>query len=93
MSAQSDRAQWLFVAVLLLFVILAVWYSVTIPLGEAPDEVPHFTYIRYLAQYGRLPTTTEEHEAWQPPLYYAAGAALTFWIDDENVVPLIDQLV
>jgi 4-amino-4-deoxy-L-arabinose transferase-like glycosyltransferase len=59
-----------------------VWYSLTIPLGEAPDEAPHFTYIRYVARHGRLPTTTEEHEAFQPPLYYVLGAALTFWIDD-----------
>jgi len=74
-------------AVLLAFVVLAAWYSVTIPLGEAPDEVPHFTYVRYLAQHGRLPTTQEEHEAFQPPLYYALGAALTFWINDEPDVP------
>ncbi len=63
--------------------VLAAWYSLTIPLGEAPDEVPHFTYIRYLARHRGLPTTTEEHEAFQPPLYYALGAALSFWIEDE----------
>jgi hypothetical protein len=74
-------------AVLLTFILLASWYSLTIPLGEAPDEVPHFTYIRYLAQHGRLPTTTEEHEAFQPPLYYALGAALTFWIEDQAQAP------
>jgi hypothetical protein len=68
--------------ILVLFVGLATWYSVTIPLGEAPDELPHFTYVRYLVQNGCLPATTEEHEAFQPPLYYALGAALTFWIDD-----------
>jgi len=72
---------------LVAFVVLATWYSVTVPLGEAPDEVPHFTYIRYLAQHGRLPTTGEEHEAFQPPLYYAAGAALTFWIEDRSDAP------
>ena len=75
------------VVLLILYVALAVWYSVTIPLGEAPDEVPHFTYVRYLAQHGRLPTTEEEHEAFQPPLYYALGAALTFGIQDESEAP------
>jgi hypothetical protein len=78
---------WLLIVVLLLYCVLAVWYSVSIPLGEAPDEVPHFTYIRYLAQHGRLPTTEEEHEAFQPPLYYLLGAALTFWVKDDVDAP------
>jgi predicted small integral membrane protein len=82
-----DRSCLLLALVLLAFVLLATWYSLTIPLGEAPDEVPHFTYIRYLAQYGRLPTTKEEHEAFQPPLYYALGAALTFWVKDDPQMP------
>jgi len=82
MSQERDLACRLLAGILVVFVLLAVWYSLTIPLGEAPDEVPHFTYVRYLAQHGQLPTTTEEHEAFQPPLYYATGAALTFWIED-----------
>lgn len=82
MNPKRDRACMLLVALLLVFVLLATWYSITIPLGEAPDEVPHFTYVRYLAQHGRLPSTTEEHEAFQPPLYYALGALATFWIED-----------
>jgi hypothetical protein len=77
----------LLVLLLLAYVSLAFWYSLAIPLGEAPDEVPHFTYIRYLAQHGRLPDTTEEHEAFQPPLYYAMAAALTFWIEDDPGAP------
>jgi hypothetical protein len=82
------RAQgWLLAAVLVAFLALAFWYSVTIPLGEAPDEVPHFTYVRYLAQHGQLPATKDEHEAFQPPLYYAVGAALTFWIKDAPDAP------
>lgn len=67
---------------LLLYVVLATWYSLVIPLGEAPDEVDHYRVIRYLAQHRRLPVTEEEHEAVQPPLYYITGAALTFWIPD-----------
>jgi hypothetical protein len=80
---KGDPACRLLAAILLLFVLLAVWYSLTVPLGEAPDEVPHFTYIRYLARHRGLPTTTEEHEAFQPPLYYVLGAALSTWIEDE----------
>ena len=69
---------------LTLFVILATAYSVIVPLGEAPDEVPHFTYIRYIARNGRLPVGAEEHEGFQPPLYYLIGAATTFWIDTSD---------
>ncbi|MEJ2209931.1 MAG: glycosyltransferase family 39 protein [Anaerolineae bacterium] len=87
MRLSRERAGWLLAVILLLYVVLAAGYSVTIPLGEAPDEVPHFTYVRYLARHGRLPTTTEEHEAFQPPLYYALGAALTFWIEDDPAAP------
>jgi hypothetical protein len=87
MNPTRWRTEWRLAAILLLFVALATWYSLTIPLGEAPDEVPHFTYVRYLAQHGRLPTTADEHEAFQPPLYYALGAALTFWIEDDPDAP------
>jgi hypothetical protein len=83
MTPRGDRICWLLAAILILFVALAVWYSLTIPLGEAPDEVPHFTYIRYLARHRGLPTTIEEHEAFQPPFYYALGAVLSFSIEDE----------
>ena len=87
MTRRRDLSCRLLAAILLAFVALATWYSLTIPLGEAPDEVPHFTYVRYLIQHGRLPTTTEEHEAFQPPLYYALGAALTFRIEDDPDTP------
>ncbi len=87
MSTANRRPRRLLALILVCYVVLAAWYSQTIPLGEAPDEVPHFTYVRYLAQHGRLPDTTEEHEAFQPPLYYAAAAALTFWIEDDPEAP------
>ena len=87
MTVTRERAGWLVAAILLAFVALAAWYSLAIPLGEAPDEVPHFTYVRYLAHHGRLPTTKEEHEAFQPPLYYLLGAGLTFWIEDDAGAP------
>lgn len=91
MITRRPHTGWILAAILLLHVTLATWYSVTLPLGEAPDELPHFTYVRYLAQHGRLPTTTEEHEAFQPPLYYAVGALLTFWIEDDPAVPFAQR--
>jgi 4-amino-4-deoxy-L-arabinose transferase-like glycosyltransferase len=83
MRTENSPARMLLAVILILFVALSAWYSLTIPLGEAPDEVPHFTYIRYLARHRSLPATTEEHEAFQPPLYYALGAVVSFWIEDE----------
>jgi 4-amino-4-deoxy-L-arabinose transferase-like glycosyltransferase len=72
--------------ILAAFVLLATTYSQVTPLGEAPDEAPHFTVIRYIVQNGHLPSTEEEHEAFQPPLYYLIGAGLTFWADYDGYV-------
>ncbi len=72
--------------ILIAYLILASWYSVTIPLGEAPDETPHYSLIRYVARERGYPTGEEEHEAFQPPLYYALGALVTFWIDTDDFV-------
>lgn len=57
-----------------------------VPLGEAPDEVPHFAYVQYLVEHQRLPahegaTLGESH---QPPLSYIVGALATFWIPQSD---------
>ncbi len=78
------RANLALVMILILYVMLATAYSVIVPLGEAPDEVPHFTYIRYITLHGNLPVGAEEHEGFQPPLYYLIGAAATSWIDTQD---------
>ena len=72
---------------LLSFCIVALGYSVTIPLGEAPDEVSHFAYTQYLVQNRQLPPLAGAAggEANQPPLYYLLGAAATFWIPELNL--------
>lgn len=72
--------------ILIAYLVLAAWYSVTIPLGEAPDEAPHYSLIRYVVQKRGYPTGEEEHEAFQPPLYYFLGALFTFWIDSHDFV-------
>ena len=71
-------------AVIGLYVILATAYSVVLPLGEAPDEVSHYSYARYIAREGSLPLTEgpASGEAFQPPLYYAVGAAISAWIPE-----------
>jgi len=83
LSMKKDKGLLL---ILIAYFILASWYSVTIPLGEAPDEAPHYSLIRYVARERGYPTGEEEHEAFQPPLYYALGALVTFWIDTDDFV-------
>ncbi|MGC8826964.1 MAG: glycosyltransferase family 39 protein, partial [Anaerolineae bacterium] len=81
MSAQGQRRPSPILLILLAFFVLAATYSIVVPLGEGPDEAPHFTVIRYIVQHRHLPSTAEEHEAFQPPLYYLLGAGLTSWAD------------
>lgn len=69
-------------ALLAAFVLLALGYSIAIPLGEAADEVPHYAYVQYLLAQQQLPTPTGAvlGESHQPPLYYFLGALATAWI-------------
>jgi 4-amino-4-deoxy-L-arabinose transferase-like glycosyltransferase len=75
-----------FPVLLCAFVVLALAYSVIVPLGEAPDEVPHFAYVQFLAQQHRLPANEGAvlGESFQPPLFYVTGALTTFWISQDN---------
>lgn len=69
-----------------LYLLLALATSLIVPLGESPDELDHFGYIRFLVQERRFPVMdpdpakNETMEANQPPLYYLAGAAATGWL-------------
>ena len=63
-------------SLLILFVLLGAVYSLTTPLFEAPDEVWHYAYVRYLAEERALPALTNDasgayQEVAQPPLYPA----------------------
>src|SRR5574341_807629 len=68
------------------FVLLASAYSVIIPLGEALDEVPHWSYIQELVEHQRLPLPEGPvaGESHQPPLYYLISAAATAWIPRQD---------
>ena len=66
----------------ILYVMLALAYSVVIPLFEGPDEVANFEHVRFLAQQHTLPSESRPgypgyvQSAGHPPLYYALGAVL-----------------
>ena len=83
-------SNWAFVAILFIYLAVGAWYGVSIPLGEAPDELAHFRYIRYVAEHGRGPRTAEERDAvgykgHEPPLYYVVCAAVTSWVDTSTL--------
>jgi len=67
---------------LVAFFVLALAYSVVIPLGEAADEVPHFSYVQFLVLHHALPPPEGQMsgESHQPPLYYWLGALATSWV-------------
>ena len=72
------------------YLLLAGTYSVVNPLFEAPDEIWHYEYVRWLAEGRGLPapedvgTAPWAQEGSQPPLYYLLGAALTSAIPTDN---------
>lgn len=88
----NKRRPWISLfLLLLLYASLTLAYSVVTPIYEGPDEPMHYAYVRHLAETGRLPPLTgyagdhpAQHEASQPPLYYATAAWLTFWAPDQG---------
>jgi len=75
----SRRWQSLAIAAILLgHVLVAILYSVWVPLGEAPDEVDHYAYVRHLLLERRLPEGPDMTQGKHPPLYYGL-AALVGW--------------
>jgi hypothetical protein len=69
---------------LLGYIILALAYSVINPLHEGTDELRHFRFVRTVATTGRLPVQGQEpcrSQSHHPPLFYAAGALITSWIE------------
>ena len=86
-----SKKHWPLAVILAAYVGLAITYSVVVPLFEAPDEVWHFEYVRWLAQGKGLPAPEDvgvapwAQEGSQPPLYYALGALLIAPIDMEHV--------
>ncbi len=79
--------------ILALFMLLGITYALTTPAFEASDELWHYPMVRHLADGNPLPVQVFDsalagpwkQEASQPPLYYYAAAALTFWIDASDM--------
>jgi hypothetical protein len=70
--------------ILLAFLFLSLVYSIVNPLHEATDELRHYRFIQHIVQRGSLPVQGEmscSAQGHHPPLYYAAAALVTSWID------------
>jgi hypothetical protein len=80
------RPGWKLALLVSIYLILAVTYSVVVPIGQGADEWAHYWYAQFIAGHGRLPASPAEREVagyksdW-PPLYHLSAAALTAWID------------
>ncbi|MBA3755411.1 MAG: hypothetical protein H0X02_03945 [Nitrosomonas sp.] len=81
----------------LLIIILAVGlicraaYSILTPTFYAPDEHPHFNYVKYLAETHSLPIrTTQTDEYFQSPLYYLSLTPF-YWLSQS--LPLKENLI
>ncbi len=74
-TTRDRRLQYGLVSLLLAHSLLAVLYSLVVPLWEAPDEPAHYAYVQYIANHLRLPAAGERvmgetDETKQPALYY-----------------------
>jgi len=75
------------------YLILGAAFSVANPIHEATDELRHYRYVRYIADYGQLPIQSDEPgnaQAHHPPLYYASAALASFWVHPAE--PLYEPL-
>lgn len=83
----NERRTTLLWLVMIGYLGLALLYSVVNPLFEAPDEIWHYEYARWiaagkgLARPEDIPSAPWKQEGSQPPLYYLLAAALTLPVD------------
>lgn len=73
------RSHRVFLIILTIYLVLAIAYSVVMPLAEAPDEADHYAYLRYIGLNQSLPEGPRITQAKHPPLYHAMAAMLAGW--------------
>jgi len=73
---RNDRNRGYLWAVCLTYVGLSLAYNALTPIGESPDEIGHFEYVRLVADQGRMPGAADAlWQGHQSPLYYGLEAA------------------
>ena len=81
------------IALCLAFTLLVALHTAATPIFEAPDEVWHYAYVRWVAEGNGLPPLDEDlsgayQEAAQPPLYYLIAALISTPFDDQGLQDL-----
>jgi len=80
MANEVSERRWLTV-IFCLYFLLAVGYSLLMPLWEAPDEPAHFHLAWYLARKDRYATEEKNYEAAQPRAYYYFASVIVRALD------------
>ncbi len=89
MSRSKPKYSLKLAGVLLLYLALAITYSVVVPIGRGADEWAHYWYAGFITEHGRLPANPTEREVagyksdW-PPLYHLLAAGVTGWVDTDG---------
>src|SRR5512139_2035057 len=86
-TSEAGLARYSLLIIIAAFVVLALVYSLAVPLFEGPDEIWHYAFADHLANGGGLPVFDATQPATflrngaHPPLYYALIALLIAPID------------
>ncbi len=89
-TALSPR-NWDLWGLLAVFGMVALYFSVKVPAFEAPDEFQHYAFVQHVVTWRDLPKSEANtpglwrQQGVQAPLYYIAGALLTWWVDQSNL--------
>ena len=70
MPITQHHSRWRSPLLLLLagHLALAALFSLSVPLGEAPDEADHYAYVVYIGTHGGLPVGPAVTQGKHPPL-------------------------
>ena len=76
------------------FSLLVLLHTLATPIFEAPDEVWHYAYVRWIAEGHGLPALDSDEsgayqEVAQPPLYYGVAAAISRSFRDDDLATLL----
>ena len=94
MPAPGRRDKLALAAIVAVFIVAGLLYSVSSPVLEVSDEVRHYAFVEYLAAGNGLPIQDPanrgfyEQEGSQPPLYYALMALLVQPFDRSDFLEL-----
>jgi len=78
-----NERRWLLLISVLYF-LLAVGYSLLMPIWEAPDEPAHYHLAWTIARKDRYATYDRNYEAYQPRAYYYAASLVIRALDEFN---------